>query len=160
MKKVLVLLLITLLLCGCSAKQTMETVDDVYASQSPEMPKQVALTLPEDAVLTMVNGDSRLYFCNGYELVLEVMTSGDLNETIANLTGFSRNGLTVMQTESDEIIRYECVWTAVSDQGDMIGRAVILDDGSYHYCLCVLSHADEAGSLQETWSAITASFQV
>lgn len=158
MKKVWMIMLALLMLTGCGARQTMETVDDVYASQPMEVPKEVSLMLPEDAQLAMVNGESRLYFCNGYEIMVETVASGDLNRTLADMTGYDRTKLTVMETELDGAVRYECVWTSAGESGDMVGRAVILDDGNYHYCLSVISAADEAGALQQTWNDLTTSF--
>lgn len=160
MKRLMIMVLIVLMLTGCGAKQTLETVDDVYVTQLQAETKKVSLSLPEDAVLMMVNGEKRLYFCGGYELYLETFSSSSIETTLQMLTGYNRSSLTVMEIPGLEVMRYECVWTAAAEAGDMVGRTVILDDGYYHYCLSVITSANEAGSLQETWNDLTLSFQV
>lgn len=161
MKKVWIVMVLMTLLTGCGAAQTFETVDDVYSPQEAPEPKQVSLTLPEDAAAqTMESDQGTLYFCDGYEIMVETLSGGDINSTLKNLTGFSRDALTVMETSVSDVTRYECVWTAAGEAGDQVGRAVILDDGSYHYCLSVMAHSNDAGSLQESWQELLMSFDV
>ena len=65
--------------------------------------------------------------------------------------------MTLLETKQDGAARYECVWTSVSGEGQRVSRAVILDDGSYHYCVCVSADAQNAGALQDTWQALLGS---
>lgn len=160
MKRLWIMILLLVMLTGCGAKQTLETVEDVYATQRPADRKTVSLDLPDDAVLAMANGDKKLYFCNGYEIYIETFSSGNLDTTLQILTGYERSALTVMELSAEDTMRYECVWTAAAETGDMVGRTVVLDDGNYHYCLSILSVAEEAGALQETWNDLTLSFQI
>ena len=149
-----------LLLFGCSAQQTMETVEDVYASLPEPARRDMSISLPTDASLGLVNGSKKLYFCDGYEIMVDVLPAGDLNATLLDVTGYPRKALTVMETAVSDLDRYECVWSAAGEGGDVVGRAVILDDGNYHYCLCVIGSADDTGSLQQTWSELLTSFSV
>lgn len=160
MKKIWILVLVLVILTGCSAKQTMENVEDVYASVANQDRQSISLDLPSDAVLTMVNGDRKLYCCKGYEIHIETISSGDIDATLRMLTGYDRSYLTVMEISAKDNMRYECVWTAAGEAGEIVGRTVILDDGNYHYCLSILSSADDAGSLQETWNDLSVSFKI
>lgn len=153
MKKLCFLLIFVLLLSGCQAAPTFETMDDVYASQLPDAPRQVALALPED-VQTIVGSSGKLYLCNGYDVTVETFSSGDLSSTIQQLTGFAPDALTMLQTAVSGVDRYECVWTAAGETGDTVGRAVVLDDGQYHYCVTVMGSADAAGELSADWQAL------
>lgn len=159
MKKIGLLLVIMLCLGGCKAEETFETLSDVYGEQALAAKKEVVLTIPEDAAAQVIQSDSgTLYLCDGYEIAVQTMSAGDLNRTMQSLTGFEADALTVMETEQDEITRYECVWTAAGEGGDMVGRATVLDDGAYHYCVTVMAGAQEAGQLQQTWQTLLSSF--
>ena len=156
MKKLSVLLLLCLLFTGCAAAETFETVADVYGEQNIPEPRQVMISIPENA--QVVSGEQgMLYLCDGYEITVETLSGGDINETLRQLTGFGSSDLTVMETAQMGQNRYECVWTAAGEGGDMVGRAAVLDDGCYHYCVTVTGAADDA-SLQETFRTILASF--
>ena len=153
MKKMGFILALALLLCGCAAADTFETVGDEYIQSVMQQEKQVALTVEEGALI--LQGDTgTMYLCQGYEVTVEVLSAGNLNSTFQSLTGFGVDDLTVVETAAADAARYECVWTAAGEEGDVVGRAVILDDGCYHYCVTVTADADEAASLQETWKAI------
>lgn len=158
LKKICCLLALLLLLTGCARQPAWEQLEDVYAPEASPEPKKIGLTLPEDAASQVLAGSSGvLYFCDGYEITAETFSSGDLNETLLSLTGFSREELTLLETKNAEIKRYECVWTSVSAEGERVSRAVILDDGNYHYCVCVCADVSDAGSLQESWQALLGS---
>lgn len=156
MKKLCILLTCILLLTGCTAAETFETIADVYGEQNLPEPKEVLLSIPEDA--QVVAGDSgMLYLCNGYEITVETMESGDINATLRQLTGFESDDLTVMETAQMGQNRYECVWTAAGEGGDMVGRVAVLDDGCYHYCVTVTGSAENS-ALQETFQALMVGF--
>ena len=89
---------------------------------------------------------------------METLSSGDINETLRQLTGFESDELTVMETAQMGLNRYECVWTAAGEGGDVVGCAAILDDGSYHYCVTVMGNAENGVKLQETYRQLLAGF--
>ena len=158
LKKICCLLALVLLLSGCAGVPTFEGVQDVYAPEAAPEPKKIGLTLPEDAASQVLAGSSGvLYFCDGYEITAETFASGDLNATLQSISGFAREELTLLETASDSIKRYECVWTSVSGEGERVSRAVILDDGYYHYCVCVFADAEDSGVLQGSWQALLGS---
>ena len=157
MKKVCFLLIFVLLLSGCQAVDTFETVRDVYQVQSA--PGNISLAVPATAQ-TVANDNGILYLCDGYEITVETMSSGNLTQTVQMLTGFAPDALTVMQTAVSGVNRYECVWSAAGESGDMVGRAVILDDGQYHYCVTVMSQAETAGELSSVWQELLSSVEL
>ena len=122
-------------------------------------PRQVLLEIPDEAAAQAIQSkDGTLYLCDGYEITLQIMAAGDLNRTMRSLTGFDSDALTMIETGMTEAARYECVWTAAGEGGDMVGRAVVLDDGAYHYCVTVMAGAEEAGSLRDTWQTLLNTF--
>ena len=150
-----------LFLSGCAAVETFETITDVYGEQQVLPPRQVLLEIPQEAAAQAIkDDDGTLYLCDGYEITLQTMPAGDLNQTMRSLTGFDSDALTMIETGLTEAARYECVWTAAGEGGDMIGRAVILDDGAYHYCVTVMASAKEANALRETWHSLLNSFSL
>ena len=84
-------------------------------------------------------------------LTLQTFTGGDLDATMRQVTGFSKEQVTCLQTRDGEINQYSCVWSSAGEGGDHVGRAVILDDGSYHYTVTVMADFETAGELTDTW---------
>ena len=160
MKKLGFILPLLLLLSGCAAKETLETVADELIQPVMAQPGEISVRLPENAVAPVLESDKRqLYMSESYEIVIETMESGDVNATIQTLSGYEKDQLTVMQTETDRATRYEFVWSCAGETGQRLGRGVILDDGNYHYCLSVLRDADAEKS-QIVWSDVFASFML
>lgn len=155
-------LMVAVLLCGCASEQTLETVaDDPAQAVAAVSPRHIDVRLPEGAVAPVLDSTAeQVYLSEEYELVVQTLAAGDLNGTIETLSGHSREDLTVMQTSLDGIDRYEFVWAAAGEKGDRLGRGVILDDGSYHYCLSVLRDAEQKGKSQIVWQDVFASFTV
>lgn len=154
MKKMIALLCIMLLLNGCSM-QTFESVDDLNDVQALANPATLLLDLPEEASVSAMQGSSgTLYFCGDYEIMVEVMPSGNLSSTLQILTGFEREELDLMQTMRCGVDCYEGVWSAAGEAGDHVGRVLVLDDGSYHYCVSVMSMAEVAGQCADDWNLL------
>ena len=146
------------MLSGCGVEETFETVADEMVLTVMAQPGEISVRLPENAVAPVLESDKRqLYMSETYEIVLETLESGDINATIEAISGYEKDQLTVMHTETDTASRYEFVWTCAGEKGHRLGRAVILDDGNYHYCLSVLRDADTEKS-QIVWSDVFASF--
>lgn len=150
--------LFVILLSGCGAEETLETVSDEWIIPVMAQPREIAVRLPENTVLPVMEQESRrLYMAQDYEIILETMTSGDLNATIQALSGYDKDRLTVLETRQADADRYEFVWTTAGEQGDRLGRAVILDDGDYHYCMSVLR---DAGESLVVWQDVFQSFSL
>lgn len=163
MKKWLILLgAIALLLTGCGAQETFETVADVYVQGQTAERQQVLLNLSEDAAAAVMQSETggTLYFCDGYTVTVQTMVSGDLDRTLRETTGFRREPLRPVETTAGEVMRYDCVWISAGETGDQVGRAVVLDDGNYHYVVTVMADAAEAGALAEEWQQLLDSFRI
>lgn len=156
MKRILSVFLLAVFLTGCSAQQTMETIADILDVSTTAEVQQVQLSLPEDAALaTLENEDAgKLYLCDGYSVAVQTMQSGDLDRTLQQTTGFSREQLTVITTQREDFVRHDCVWSAAGEGGDQTCRGAVLDDGYYHYVVTVMADADKAGQLTATWQHI------
>lgn len=160
MKKVWIVLLASLLLSGCGATETLETIADEWEIPVAARPREIALQLPGEALACAMESDTgRMYFGDTYEVNVQTLSSGDLNATLEEITGFSRQDITVMETGTDALKRWEFVWACAGEKGDRIGRGVILDDGEYHYCLSVLQDAD-VKDCQIIWSEVFRTFDL
>ena len=159
MKKWILFGLCTVLLTGCAAQETFETVADEQVQSVSAPMGQVIITLPEEAASPVSESDSgTLYQCDGYEIMLQTLPAGDLNATIQSLSGYSRSYVTVIETNINDWKRYEFVWVSAGEQGDCLGKAAILDDGSYHYCLSALADADRVEEFEADWETMFDSF--
>ena len=148
-----------LLLTGCSQAPAAETVMDVLEEPVLAQPREVRLELPGETVACAMESDSgRLYLGDSYEVMVQTLPGGDLDATIRSLTGFNREDITVMQT-GQEPKRWEFAWAAAGERGERVGRGVVLEDGSYHYCLSVLQDADD-DDCQIIWSQVFATFSL
>lgn len=158
MKKVWLIVLAALMLSSCAAEETFETVGDDYGVMQVLSPSKLTFAVPADAAAPVIQGnDGALYFCDGYEIMVQTLAGGDLDRSLRLLTGYDSESLTVMTTEFGDTVRYECAWISAGEAGDHVGRTVIIDDGVYHYSLSVMAPAEEAGSLQESWQELFSS---
>lgn len=161
MKKWMVILVCMLLLSGCGARETFETLGNV-PHLPPSLPQMqaVCLTIPGEAALAVSgeDGNMKIYECDGYLMVLQTFDSGDLQKTIRSLSGFSPEQLTVMESTCGDHVRYDWIWTAVAEEGDMVCRGAVLDDGGYHYSLYVMAPAGESAGLAAQWNQLFGSF--
>jgi hypothetical protein len=162
LKKICWLLLIMMLLCGCSPQQTLETVNDelLLATAAPQ--KELTVKLPADAASSALSSDDgdQLYFCDGYTVMLQTSPSGDLNRTVSRLCGFDRTRLTVMETKLGGLRRYDWTWTSAGEGSTQVGRAAVLDDGDYHYCMTVMADEANISELDGRWDALFASMNL
>lgn len=161
MKKFWIMLPLVLLLQGCGAEAAMETISDELVQPVMASPRQITVHLPDDTVAPVLESDQeQVYLCQDYEIVVETLSSGDLNETVRRISGYEKEKLTVVKTEQDAADRYEFVWVSAGEEGERLGRAVILDDGNYHYCLSVLRDAESKANSQIVWSDVFQSFSL
>lgn len=155
MKRVLWILLLPLVLAGCSSEPTFEQVTDVYAGTQPE-PAQLTVILPEEASLLtgQTEGAGALYFCDGYTLTVQTLSGGDMERSLREITGYDADSLSFVETQRQGLRCISCAWTCAGEGGDQVGRLVLLDDGYYHYAVTVMAPAEEAGALASTWDAL------
>lgn len=149
-------------LAGCSSqeKPVFETVGGV-SIQEPELPAagRIELELPEQAAAqTMDTDEEQVYTWEGYELRTMTRPAGDIAATMETLTGMDPQALTVMKQQDGEMRIYQTVWSATTEDGVRCGRAMVADDGSYHYCFS-LTNPEEVNA-QQVYQSLTDSFRV
>lgn len=159
MKKYCLVILLAFLLCGCTAEETFETISDEIVAPVMAQPREITVRLPDNAVAPVLESDSQqIYMSEDYEIVIETLSSGDMNATVQTLCGYGKDQLTILETQWEDVSRYEFVWVSTGERGDRLGRAVILDDGDYHYCMSVLRDAATVETSQIVWSDVFNSF--
>ena len=151
MKLTVAILALLWCLTGCAGPQTYETLTDTLTIPQDSEPMQIHLELPETAVSPTLQTDTgdRLYLCDGYWIALQTLSSGDLNRSLQELTGYDLEALSPVQTVQDGADCYDCVWTLAGEGQTQTGRLRLLDDGNYHYAVTVIADADQAGRLQD-----------
>lgn len=158
MKKLWIIAL-ALLLTGCGAEETMETISDEILQPVMAQPGEIFVNLPGETAMPAMESDAgRMYLAGDYEIYIQTLSSGDLSGTIRAVSGYEKEDLTVMHTEQNGLDRYEFVWSCAGENGDRLGRGVILDDGDYHYVMTVLRDAETSASTQICWNDVFASF--
>ena len=161
MKRLFAVLLMGILLAGCGETPVMETVADELLVPVAADPARILVELPPEAAAAALELENQeFYQCQGYELMLQTLPSGDLDATVRQVSGFPEEKLTILKTDPDLWKRYDLVWSAMAQEGELVGRAAILDDGNYHYVLTVLAPADTVVQLEETWGEIFQSFSL
>ena len=161
MKKWVAMFALVLALAGCANKETMETVADELVVPVMAEPSQIQVKLPGEAAMPVSESDSgRLYLCQDYEIALQTLSSGDLDATLRSVTGYGREELTVLETLRSDLPCYEFTWTCAGENGDRIGRGILLDDGSYHYVMTALWDSEKTENMQVVWSEVFSSFDV
>ena len=162
MRKWLIFMGICLVLSGCGRVETFETVDDDLLKPVMAEAGEIRLQLPDSAsgqcILSSEAG--KLYFCDGFTVTVQTLQRGDLSRTCSTLCGFSAEEVSMVQTFEKGFHRWDWVWTAAGEGGDAVGRAAVLDDGVYHYCVSVMAEAGEAGARETQWSALMGSIEV
>lgn len=161
MRKWWIILPLLVLLAGCGAEETFETIADEQVAPVIAQQKQVYVELPGTAASPAVESDSgRLYHCGEYDISVQILDGGDLNGTLQTITGYSLEDLTVMETVRESWDCYEFVFASAGETGDQVGHGMILDDGSYHYCLTVMGSSEVAEQNQVFWEQMFASFRL
>ena len=161
MRKLVWVLVLALMLSGCGGEETFETVSDVPVEGTLAQPREVWVSLPEQSALPVMDSENgQLYFCEDFEVAIHTLEAGDVSRTVQTLSGFDREDLTVIETCRDGIDKYEFVWSMAGELGQRLGRATVLDDGSYHYCLTATIDAELISEYQEVFNGIFESFQL
>ena len=154
--KVILVLLMAALLCGCGAEPAWENVEDVIPVEPVAPVQQLYVHMPVEAATPTFADDSKgeLYLCNGYTLTKQILPSGDMEKTVKTVSGLDKSQLQIMQTTQADADRYDFVWTSATEEGLQLGRACILDDGDYHYVVSTMAGEERAGELRDTWQEI------
>ena len=160
MKKIVWILAVVLCFTGCMDMEqpVMETVSDVIPEPVAADPKPMAVWLPDDAASqTMAEGEA-CYTWGDCELRLQTLDGGDILATLSSLTGQDPRKLTVMEYERDGLRLYQTVWSMTGEEGITLGRCMVADDGSYHYCISLTS--PENADVEDDYAQICASLDL
>lgn len=154
---------LALTLSACRAEETpvFETVGpDAYEQEAKPAAGEISLMLPEEAMAEAMADESggELYTWDDHTLQLLTVDGGDIQGTVESLTGLRYEDLTVMSYQKGDLTYYQTVWSAAGEEGTLLGRALIADDGYYHYCVSLLS--PEESDAQEVYDSLCASFSV
>lgn len=161
MKVGCLIVLTALLLTGCGRAVVYETVTDEPVVAAVAQPREISFDLAQEPAMPVMESDGgQLYLCGDYDVMVLTLEGGDLSETVSQVSGFEPDQLTVIQTASADVDRYEFVWTSAADEGHQIGRATVLDDGNYHYVLTATVSAELIEEYQEIWNGIFESFKL
>lgn len=161
MKKIWWIVCMLGLLTGCSTMETFETLGDIsHVSATLPEPTDLVLKMPANAALevSLEDGGVSMYSCDGYTMVLQMLKAGNLEATIRTLSGFAPENVTILETACGDHMRYDWVWTAVAEEGDLVCRGAVLDDGIYHYALYTIAPSQNAGEVKEDWNELFGSF--
>lgn len=143
MKKCWLMAVVAMLLTGCApAEPVMETVADPVVQPAAAEPKPMDVWVPEGAAVQTAVDAGTSYVWDGCELRLQTLTGGDIRATLQTLTGLSAENLTVMEYERDGMQMYQSVWSSTSEDGVVLGRCLVADDGNYHYCISLTCPED------------------
>ena len=158
-KKWIIVLLSVFVLAGCDAKETFETVDDLAITPAVADAQRVHISFPEETLMQTMEDASggKLYLCDGYTITVQAFASGDLERTVQETTGFSTDRISLIETHVNNVVRYDCAWSAAGEAGDQVCRAAILDDGNYHYVVTMMTPAENAENLVQTWQMVLGS---
>lgn len=163
MKKWLLLMGLAAALAGCARVEqpVMETIGPgSCAQESKTTAGEISVMIPEEAVCEAMAPDEagKLYTWDNHTLQLQTMDGGDIRKTVRKLTGLDYDDLTVMSYQKGDLTYHKTVWCAAGEDGTLMGRALVADDGAYHYCVSLLSPEDSDSA--EVYDRLCASFAV
>ena len=114
-----------------------------------------------DEIQALVSeGTGELYICEDFTALVQVFASGDLDATVRAVTGYGKDRLELLGWKTAQGQRWECAWASAGENGDLIARTLILDDGNYHYTLTLQADAEKGGELALDWSEIFQTFEL
>ena len=148
------LLLAVLALAGCGAEETFETIADEMVFHQAAA-REIRVVLPEETVLPVMETEAgQIYICRDFEVCVQTLPGGDLDATVRSLCGFGPGDVNVLETTADGFTRYDFVWSSAGETGDQVGRACVLSDGVWHYCVTAMASEEKAGDYWEIWNGM------
>ena len=112
MRRLMAIMLLSAMLCGCRAQESYETMMDT--PQQPEQAEKmvIMLNLPEEAAKQTMNTEENgsVYFCDDYVLTVQTREGGDLQKTVRETTGFLPEQLPLeqpLQVRPDQLLLHK-----------------------------------------------------
>ena len=156
MKILLIFVLLLYSMAGCGTQVVYETIGNSCEEPQPvAQPCELQLRLPEGTVMETMDADGSGYYTLGqWEIWTRVLPGGDLHQTLQTIAPVDPDGLTLIKRE---INGYECVettWSAAGEEGESVVRAGVIQDGGYHYCICLCVPQSDAREAEELFGQI------
>ena len=166
MKKWTVLIcLLPLLLSGCAAGPPAEKGEPppeaVPASAEAEPQNFILFGVPADAEIVLRETGGRCVYvqeAGDYEIVSDILPTGDLDEAVRLLTGFGPEKLDILETRRFGLPEYRFAWASASDGGGFVSRASLIRDGGSCYALIFSVREGLGTAYDECADAVFASF--
>lgn len=158
--------LLTVGLCGCTAAQqaAYEVVDDAAPTGVlADAAYTIRITPPDGSipVQTGTAGCEAYGQIDGeYEIVAQTVMADSLDTAVYALSGFRQPQLQVIALERDGMQAYQFAWCTAAEQGQMICRATVCQDGDYYYALCVSVLEGMAAEYNDCVNEVFASFEL
>lgn len=148
------ILLVVFVLAGCGARETFETIADEMVFRQ-DTAREIRVALPEETVLPVMQTETgRIYICRDFEVCVQTLPGGDLEATVRSLCGFSPADVDLVETAADGFTRYDFVWSSAGETGDQVGRACVVSDGVWHYCVSAMAPAGKAQQYRQIWDGM------
>ena len=157
LKKIMFFVLIMLTLTGCGAEPTFETIGNVWDNpQAAQTPASIEFALPEDAQMEVMEStdDCKSYQIGDWMLWTEIVTGGDVMQTMENLTGMDADCLNVISHPLGNYQCHETAWSAFDEEGESVIRTAVIPYGEYHYCLSLKAPKEDARKVGSFFSGI------
>jgi len=161
-KKIWFVFAVVMLLTGCAGDNALETVTDVIDAPVISKVQKILMQVPQELSSPVMQSENagKLYVCDDYTVIVQIVESGDLEKTVRDATGMAKEELQILQTKQGNAKRYQWVWTANAETGIQVGRGCILDDGAYHYVLTALADENLTEKVRASWNEMFASFRL
>ena len=159
MKYIALVLAMICILAGCTAEPTWETMKDELDQPAVHQEHEVVMDTSA-SLLSMESEWGRIYLYEGFDVCIQIQESGDLGRTLQTVTGFQRDELMLVETSGGDFQRFDCAWSAMSADGQMVGRTILFDDGVHHYCITMTTQADHMAEVEDAWLGLITSIRI
>ena len=155
MKRIILLLIVSVMLTGCGAVSDLEVVQDEIVGESIPVYYDLKIALPEEASSpTLVADDGALYICDDFNIAVQKLPVSGIEKAVETITGLDHDRLTIIKTSKDGLPCYRFAWTVAGEATAQSCIAMLLDDGMYYHAVTIMADASLAGGLQPQWNAI------
>ena len=137
-----------LLLSGCAAQYTWETVEDTIPAAAEFGSPAYRLTpgTAEDVLAPVFSEDgfTAVYEQKDgdYEITTQTMRAMDTDDIVRRLSGFAPEQIEVLRTQRFGMPEYQFAWYASGEEGGRLCRADVLCDGDWCYAVTFSARED------------------
>lgn len=160
--KLACLLCVLLVLTGCSAIPTWETVEDmvpsVPASAWQEEAYVIQAGLPAGAALTAESVGCKIYEAGDMEIETTTFLSSDLNSAVKRLSGYEADRVSILQTSRFGMPEYRFAWYSQTAEGGRLYQTDLVMDDAVCYAVVCSMPEDAGGSFTEEVRPVFAAF--